>query len=397
MNLHIGFAVFQDIRIANRLEGQFPFLSDWDKTKTEFVRHRCTKKKTARVDTNHLLGPKLHGFLSQKINYLGKEVRIGQDRSNVSELDPWLREVRDRANRRLDLFEIDSTHESPERSSSVLLMHLDFLGSFIFAADRLWVWLATYCFVLASAYSAYTLFAGKFMAPRLTFGLVVAGFVCQTIFLGIRGHAVGRCPITNFCELLTFLSWSMILIYLLIGSSYRLSLLGVFTAPFAALLSIWGLLQPEPPAVTVKHPVNAWLEAHTSFSIVACGAFALAGLAGLMYLIQERQLKTRRPSSVFFRLPPIRTLVVANSRLLWLGFGLFTVGLGTGFLIGQDVDWRKVAWSLVVWALYGGILLARLRHSMATRWVATLSIVVFGLLLSMFWGIRFISEVPLVR
>jgi ABC-type uncharacterized transport system permease subunit len=116
-----------------------------------------------------------------------------------------------------------------------------------------------------------------------------------------------------------------------------------------------------------------------------------------MYLIQERQLKTRRPSSVFFRLPPIRTLVVANSRLLWLGFGLFTVGLGTGFMIGQDVDWRKVAWSLVVWALYGGILLARTRRTMAAKWVATLSIIVFGLLLSMFWGIRFISEMPPVR
>jgi HemX protein len=276
-------------------------------------------------------------------------------------------------------------------------MHLDFIASFIFVSDRTWIWLAAYCFVLASAYSGYTLFAGKFMAPRLTFGLVVAAFVCQTVFLGVRGHEVGRCPITNFFELLTFLSWSVILIYLVIGSSYRLSLLGVFTTPFVAVLSIWALLQPESEATLVKHPVNPWLEAHTSFSIVACGAFALAGLAGLMYLIQERQLKTRRPSSVFFRLPPIRTLVVANSRLLWLGFGLFTIGLATGFMIGEGLDWRKIAWSLVVWALYGGILLARIRRSMATRWVATLSIIVFGLLLSMFWGIRFISEVPPVR
>src|ERR1700745_525308 len=243
-----------------------------------------------------------------------------------------------------------------ERSRLVLSMHLDFIASFIFVADRSWIWLAAYCFVLASAYSGYTLFAGKFMAPRLTFGLVAAGFVCQTIFLGIRGHEGGRCPITNFFELLTFLSWSMILIYLVIGSSYRLSLLGVFTTPFAGLLSIWALLQPESEAVPVKHPVNPWLEAHTSFSIVACGAFALAGLAGLMYLIQERQLKTRRPSSVFFRLPPIRPLVVANSRLLWLGFGLFTIGLGTGFMIGSRINWVQAVWSILVWCVFGGIL-----------------------------------------
>jgi HemX protein len=284
-----------------------------------------------------------------------------------------------------------------ERSRLILPMHLDFVSSFIFASDRFWIWLATYCFILASAYSIYSLFTGKFMAPRLTFALVLAGFLCQTVFLGIRGHAVGRCPITNFAELLTFLSWSVILIYLLVGSSYRLSLLGVFTTPFAVLLSVFALLQPSTPTPPARYPVNPWLEVHTSFSIMASGAFALAGFAGLMYLIQERQLKTQRPSSLFFRLPPIRTLVVANYRLLWFGFVLFTVGLGTGFLIGHDVDWLKVAWSSVVWAIYGGILLARIRRTMAARWVATLSIIAFSLLLSMFWGIRFISEIPPVR
>src|ERR1700743_2383151 len=126
-----------------------------------------------------------------------------------------------------------------ERSRSVLSMHLDFIGSFIFVADRSWIWLAAYCFVLASAYSGYTFISGQILAPRPDFGLVVGGFVCQTIFLGVRGHEVGRCPITNFFELLTFLSWSMILIYLVIGSSYRLSLLGVFTTPFASVLRIW--------------------------------------------------------------------------------------------------------------------------------------------------------------
>jgi ABC-type uncharacterized transport system permease subunit len=276
-------------------------------------------------------------------------------------------------------------------------MHLDFLSSLIFASDRWWVWLALYGFSLASAYSAYSLVTGKFMAPRLTFGLISAGFVAQTFFLVDRGHQIGRCPITNFFELLVFLGWSMTLIYLLIGSSYRLSLLGVITAPFVAVLDIWALLGPDHPLRTDHQPVNPWLETHTSFSIVACGAFALAGVAGLMYLFQERQLKTRKPGSIFFRLPPISTLTIANSRLLWLGFVLFTVGLGSGFFIGREVDWRKVAWSVLVWALYGGILLGRQLHTMGAKWIATLSIIAFSLLLSVFWGIRFISDNPTVR
>jgi ABC-type uncharacterized transport system permease subunit len=276
-------------------------------------------------------------------------------------------------------------------------MHLDFLSSLLFGSDRAWVWLAVYGFSLASAYSAYSLATGKFMAPRLTFVLISAGFVCQTLFLIDRGHQIGRCPITNFFELLVFLGWSMTLIYLLIGSSYRLSILGVITAPFVSLINIWALLTPDHPFHAGRQPVNPWLEAHTSFSIVACGAFALAGVAGLMYLFQERQLKTRKPGSIFFRLPPISTLTVANSRLLWLGFVLYTVGLGSGFFIGQEPDWRKVAWSVLVWAIYGGILAGRLLHTMGAKWIATLSIIAFSLLLSVFWGIRFVSETPTVR
>jgi ABC-type uncharacterized transport system permease subunit len=276
-------------------------------------------------------------------------------------------------------------------------MHLDFLSSLIFDSDHAWVWVALCGFLLASAYSAYSLVTGKFMAPRLTFALISAGFISQTLFLVDRGHHIGRCPISNFFELLVFLGWSMILIYLLIGSSYRLSLLGVITAPFVSLLNIWALLVPDREPLAGRQAVNPWLETHTSFSIVACGAFALAGVAGLMYLFQERQLKTRNPGSIFFRLPPISTLTIANSRLLWLGFILFTIGLGSGFLIGQEVDWRKVAWSVLVWALYGGILLGRLRHTMGAKWIATLSIIAFSLLLSIFWGIRFISDSSSVR
>ncbi len=152
-------------------------------------------------------------------------------------------------------------------------MHLDFLSSLIFASDRLWVWLALYGFSLASAYSAYSLVTGKFMAPRLTFGLISAGFVCQTLFLVDRGHQIGRCPITNFFELLVFLGWSMILIYLLIGSSYRLSLLGVITAPFVSVLNIWALLASDHPLRTGHQPVNPWLEPQARLNLFSTAAY----------------------------------------------------------------------------------------------------------------------------
>ena len=271
-------------------------------------------------------------------------------------------------------------------------------GSLLFiimsSFDRFWVELALICYVVGFGYSVYSLAANRFLTPRLTFLAICAGFLCTTSFLFDRGHAIGRCPITNRFEVLVFMTWSMVLIYLVIGPTYRLSLMGAFTAPVASALLLLAVSLSPDDLATRKIKVNPWLEAHTSFSMVACGAFALACVAGVMYLVQEQQLKTRQPGSIFFRLPPITALSVANSRLLWLGFTLFTVGLSTGFLIGQQIDWVQAAWSIAVWCVYGGILIARVRHAMAAKWVARLSIVAFSLLLRTFWGIRFISDRP---
>ena len=259
-------------------------------------------------------------------------------------------------------------------------------------SDRDWVELALISYLAGSAYSVYSLVTDKFLTPRVTFWAICVGFLFTNVFLFERGHAIGRCPITNRYEVLVFMAWSMVLIYLVIGSSYRLSLMGAFTAPAASILLLFAVASGPGELVARKIRVNPWLEAHTSFSMVACGAFALACIAGMMFLVQERELKTRRPRSIFYRFPPITELSIAISRLLWLGFILFTVGIGTGFLIGGRINWVQAVWSILVWGVYGGIIVARIRHAVATKWIAALSIVAFSLLLSTFWGIRFISD-----
>jgi HemX protein len=261
-------------------------------------------------------------------------------------------------------------------------------------SDSDWVEFALISYLIGSAYSVYSLVTDRFLTPRLTFWAICVGFLFTNVFLFERGHAIGRCPITNRYEVLVFMAWSMVLIYLVIGSSYRLSLMGAFTAPAASILLLFAVTSAPGELVARKIRVNPWLEAHTSFSMVACGAFALACIAGAMFLVQERELKTRRLRSIFYRFPPITELSIAISRLLWLGFILFTVGIGTGFLIGGRINWVQAVWSILVWAVYGGIIVARIRHAVATKWIAALSIVAFSLLLSTLWGIRFISDRP---
>ena len=258
--------------------------------------------------------------------------------------------------------------------------------------DRLFVWTSTFCYLLAVARTAVVLRNGVFRAGRFNFFAVLAGFVFQTIFLSFRGHALGRCPITNLFEVFIFLAWSVALIYMVVGPAYRLSLMGAFTAPLILVIQLFALLAPIDQPHMAKMAVNPWLEFHASISLIAYGAFALACVAGLMYLVQERQLKTHQLHSVFYHLPPLSDLFAAITRLLWFGFALYTIGLASGFFTGQPLPRVKIIWATGVWLLYGAILQGRHLRRLAPKRVAALCVVAFSVAVSLLWGITFVSQ-----
>ena len=258
--------------------------------------------------------------------------------------------------------------------------------------DRLFLLAATVCFLVAVTRTVLALKAGVFRPGRFNFFAIVAGFGLQTAFLWVRGNSIGRCPITNLFEVFVFLGWSIALIYMLVGPAYRLSLMGAFTAPLVSAIQIFALLAPIDTAHKVNVRPNAWLEFHASMSMIAYGAFALACVAGLMYLVQERQLKTRQMHSVFQHLPPLHDLFQAITRLLWLGFALYTAGLVSGFFTGEPLPVLKMTCAVLVWLFYAVILHGRHLRRLAPKRVAALCIVAFSAAVTVLWGITFVSE-----
>ena len=251
---------------------------------------------------------------------------------------------------------------------------------------------STLCFLIAVVHTLATLRDGMFRPRRFNLVAIVLGFALQSAFLYVRGHALGRCPITNLFEVFVFLAWSLALIYLVIGPAYRLSLMGAFTAPLVLLIQGFALLAP----IDIRHPVrmavDPWLEFHASMSMIAYGAFALACVAGVMYLVQERQLKTHQLHSIFYHLPPLTNLFSAMTRLLWVGFALYTAGLVSGFFTGGPLPRLKMICAFAVWIFYGVILQGRHLRRLAPKRIAALCIVAFTAAISVLWAINFVSE-----
>jgi len=262
--------------------------------------------------------------------------------------------------------------------------------------DRILLAVSTFCFLLGFAHTMFIMGSGRYQPSRFNFVSMAAGFAFQTGFLVVRGHALNACPLTNLFEVLIFLSWSMVLLYFVVGTAYRLSLLGLFTSPLAFIFQAFALIAPldSPPGPRARVVAQPWLEAHAAISIIAYGAFALAFVAGVMYLIQERQLKTHRFRGLFFHLPPIADLAVAIHRLIFTGFILLSLGLLAGFAVKVEwskVEWSKLIWGVSVWLIYGGILQADKWRRVTPRRVALLSVVAFSVTLATLWGISFLN------
>jgi len=260
--------------------------------------------------------------------------------------------------------------------------------------DRQLLIISTAFFIAAIVRSILSLRSGNFSRGGFNLVAIGIGFIFQSAFLSIRGHEVGRCPLTNLFEVFIFLAWSVALIYLLIGPAYRLSLMGAFTAPLVILLQGSALLAPIDVRHLSKVAPNPWLEFHASISLMAYGAFALACIAGVMYLVQQRQLKTRQITSIFYHLPPLTDLFAAIMRLLWWGFALYTLGLLSGFFVGRPLPRVQIFCALAVWVLYAAILHGRHLRRLRPERVAALSIVGFTAALTLLWGITFVAQSP---
>jgi ABC-type uncharacterized transport system permease subunit len=251
--------------------------------------------------------------------------------------------------------------------------------------DRWFLIAATLFAVIGAVWGMVSVHRGR--RSKWTVFWMGACFLCQLGFLSLRGQARAACPLADHGEILVFLSWSLTLFYLLVGSAYRISLLGVFTAPvvvvFQTIALASGALERNPQRIPGGNP---WHETHSATSVLAYGALALAAVAGVMFLVLDRQLKEQHLKSGLFRnLPPVRELLVSMERLLWLGGGLLTIGIIAGFMMPHDsAALGHLLAAVSVWTAYMVVLAIKKTRGLTGRRLSLLAVALFILSLGVF-------------
>ena len=137
---------------------------------------------------------------------------------------------------------------------------------------------------------------------------------------------------------------------------------------------------------------------HTLCSLSSYLAFLVAFLTGMLFLIQERQLKRKTLGVLFHRLPSLDALDRLNFTSIGAGFGLLTLGMV--FALTRLDDARRAGWTweardvftLGLWAAYCALWVIRLRATLRGRRVALLSMLGFVLVLSTLLGISHVMR-----
>jgi ABC-type uncharacterized transport system permease subunit len=181
--------------------------------------------------------------------------------------------------------------------------------------------------------------------------------------------------------------------------------LGIFALPvtfFLVFVPSLGVDRYTFPSQGVR---TSWLIAHIAALLAAYAGLGFSLLASILYLVQERRLKSKmKPGEDSWWaplewLPPLDTLERIAHAMLLFGFPCMTVGLVIGAVLVQETSLGaayfldpKVLLSFGMWAVY--VLLIFLRHNSGWRGrkAAYLSGAVFVVMLAV-WAANLVSHV----
>jgi HemX protein len=250
--------------------------------------------------------------------------------------------------------------------------------------DRTWLWAAAGCYFAGFVQGTFSLLRTGRPAGVATYGLIAAGYVLQLVGLGIRGRAVGGCPLGNIFEIFQFTAWSTVTLYLVVGVAYRNSLVGYFSSCLAAALTLVSLAIPAWDATLRRHIFgdNPWIELHAALAVFSYGIFALLALTSLMFLLRNHSLKIKNVGGWHLFLPSILDLDHIGVRLLAAGVVVLAVSLGVGSVYWirdmDTVNMTKLLMTLAVWIAYTVALALRLRGWLLAKRFAWAGLGLFG-------------------
>lgn len=253
----------------------------------------------------------------------------------------------------------------------------NFFLKFLISSQSATMWMSALFFLATITYFIH-LFSGSEFVGKVASSMVWSATAMGTIGLLVRWREsylispdIGHIPVSNLYEVFILFAIITALIYLFYEMKFKTRNLGgfallVISASIAFLL--WyhfekgaHEIQPLVPALQ-----SYWMKIHVPANFVGYGAFGLAAMIGIAYLLKDRAVKNNSQSQVMARLPELTVMDDVMHKAIALGFAFFTIATVLGAMWAAEAwggywSWDpKETWALIVWLNYAAWLHMRL-------------------------------------
>ncbi len=251
---------------------------------------------------------------------------------------------------------------------------------------EVWAFHGSAVFYLLTAFwsVAYFIWDRRF---RLRWGqtFLSIGFVLETLALIARGLRTGQPPIFSGFEFLVSVVWALVACCLVMSILFKVRLIIPFAVPVIAILFTLSVINfsthgadKQTEQMELVH--RLWVGFHVGALIMSMGCFILSFATSLMYILQERRLKSSTGATGWARrLPALEKLDRLSFGSIGYGHLLLTLGLLIPVVLAGEEGLEPgpgslVIWGLIVWVIYGSLLITRAKMLFGQRRIALLTV-----------------------
>jgi len=220
---------------------------------------------------------------------------------------------------------------------------------------------------------------------RIAVSALALGGVFHLVSIVEEGTAIGQFPASGFYESMSLCAILITALFLFVYWRYRLESLGVFIFPLVFIMTLVASMgRPVEATWASKTVRDAWLMVHVVLVLLGYAALLFTAVAAVLYLVQERELKRKKPRSFYHRLPPLSTLDDLITKFMSWGFVFITVAVIVGSVwafVEFGTRWvtdPKIAISLFTWGMYLAMVFLRVSAGWRGRKAAVLAITALG-------------------
>jgi ABC-type transport system involved in cytochrome c biogenesis permease subunit len=238
---------------------------------------------------------------------------------------------------------------------------------------------------------------------RMATTLLLLAVLSHTFVIGMQTMEVRHVPLASRSHAISTFVWLLALSYIYLELTTDERAMGVFILPIAVGLQ---MIPAFSPGIENADPVldSPLFWVHMLSLMFSYATFALAGMLGLTYMLQFKEIKKKHLGYFYARLPSLHVLDAMNSRAVIVGWLFLTIGVvvgvvwtaqaralapGNSNLQAMSLNDPKILIALLTWAVYAFEVFARSTMGWTGRRAAWLSAVGFVIVLLNFLPVSY--------